>query len=105
MHKSQEALALVHTRHVLGWCVRTLYVPCYHAWKAKNSHGRSGSGARARMMNDQHRGHEQAKGVKEDEDIPSKPLYGLDAAGSLMTGVSMWAKITQQRNPKEETYG
>ena len=56
------------------------------------------------MMNDQCRGHEQAKGVKEDEDVPSKPLYGLDA-GSSMIGVSMWAKITQQRNPKEETYG
>jgi len=53
-------------------------------------------------MNDQRRGHEQAKGVKEDKDIPSEPIYGLDAAGSSMTGVSMWAKITQQQNPRKK---
>jgi len=53
-------------------------------------------------MNDQHRGHEQAKGVKEDKDIPSEPIYGLDATGSSMMGVSMWAKITQQRNPRKK---
>ena len=37
-------------------------------------------------------GHEQAKGVKEDEDVPSEPVYGLDAAGSSMTAVSMWGQ-------------
>ena len=76
-------------------------IVCFHAWNAKNSHARSGSGARAQMMDDQCRGHEQeAKGVKKDKDIPSKPLYGLCC--SSMTGVSMWAKTTQQQNPKED---
>lgn len=51
-------------------------------------------------------GSETGSGVKPVKgDVPSEPVYGLDATSSSMVGASRWAEEGGQLNGMEERWG